>query len=407
MGRSEESDEDGSEGKNNDASGDSDLIMEVKDYLDKRKKMKEKGKEKSIDEKIYDVRASMKNDSVMGNIPNSMLMSCTYDEEAYARRVVEQKKKTIFNTYDYGVSVNSIENSKDNSIQPKKQAVMENNMKKKIRPDHSIHLNNHKPNEKKYAKQVDNKNSNNVLDMSLGVFSITIKPARKEKKPSSIICPHCCNDINISCQEKLQQRTENDKSTQKLRNLTPKSPLFIQPNPEFTSKLHNKSKDSNKRAKSKLMCSELFDQLVNRTTNSKDSSKSPMRQSKLFLLPEKISKEESILKDNNNNNYNRSIINMKSRMGGIDSSLMSKSPITRTLGDDSTRQYPSRSREKIGIKVHSREKENINFGGGGVQMLKLVKMGVEDQRRDHTPPSGYSHIEGRKLKASYVDKRFR
>ena len=362
--------------KKENLSSDSDLISEVKAYLHNKKNIKRKSQEasKSIN-RAKEQKQPSDMAHVLKNIPSTMLMSCAYDEESQHKK---SSSKGIFRTYDYSGSID-VDRGKSHT-----------------KPDHSIDTpEQSRERQQRTAKDRDKSipvaskklhRDPSRLEVSLGVFQINI--SGKEPKPS-VVCPHCCNVIHLT---KKQPEPPKDLFRASLSNSRSRSPLHAPQNAPTKSR-------SRLRHEASSICSELFDQLLNRTSTSKDHSKSPMRGSKhSHLLPtDKSGEKQNPLRDSYL--YKR---NMPPQVSRLDTHLLSKSTINRTYGEEPHQKRTDRHRNTS--RDTSKEKENSS-----VVSISIDRLNLERHTRDQLS-TGYAAIEAKKYKApppSLPQKRFR
>ena len=357
-------------------SSDSDLISEVKAYLHNKKAPNRRSQDGSRSINRVNEQKNQLSDmeNVLKNIPTTMLMSCAYDDESQHKKA---SSKGIFRTYDYSGSIDCGKSQKK-SDHPKHRRdtsgeSRETEQKSLKDRDRSIPA-PHRPQKESVR-----------LDVSLGVFQINI--AGKEPKPS-VVCPHCCNVIRLvkKLPEPSKETAQESKSNSRSR-----SPLCMQR--EAATKSRPKL-----RHEASSICSELFDQLLNRTSTSKDHSKSPLRSSKQsHIFPtEKSSEIQNLLRERYLHKRN-----LPPQVGRLDTHLISKSPINKTHGEEANFKRSDRLRERTS-RDHSKEKENSSVVSVAVDRLNYDRPG-----RDHLQ-SGYAAIEARKYKGPPpIQKRFR
>jgi hypothetical protein len=366
--------------KKDNLSSDSDLISEVKAYLHNKKTAKRKSHEASKSIKRVSEPKNQQSDleHVLKNIPSTMLMSCAYDEESQYKKTAS---KGIFRTYDNSgpIDLDCVRGQKKPEEKRHHKDTREQSKEKlhKISKerDKSIPVSFNKP-----------QRTSNRLEVSLGVFQINI--TGKDSKPA-VVCPHCCNIITLAKKhyEQPKEIFQDSKSNSRSR-----SPLYLQ------REVPTKSR-SKQRHEASSICSELFDQLLNRTSTSKDNSKSPLRSSKQGPLfqTDKSGEKLNLLRERYL--YKR---NLPPQIARLDTHLISRTPINRTYEEETKHKRTDRQRDTS--RGNSKEKENSS-----VVSIAVDKFNYERPSRDQLS-SGYAAIEARKYKAPpppQTQKRFR
>ena len=365
--------------KKDNLSSDSDLISEVKAYLQNKKSSKERTQEasKSINRANNQKNQQSGMENVLKNIPSTMLMSCAYDEESQHKKT---GSKGIFRTYDYSGSKDHdcVKGQKKPEIPKLRLDTPEQSRERQQKTG--------KDRDKSIPASLKQQRDSSRLQVSLGVFQINI--SGKDPKPS-IVCPHCSNVIHMSKKPSAAQKepTQDNKSNSRSR-----SPLYQQGDVPARSRPKLRHEASS-------ICSELFDQLLNRTSTSKDHSKSPLRSSKhSFMFPEEKSGEKlNALKERYLHKRN-----IPPQVARLDTHLLSKSPINRTYGEEARQRRTDRQRDTS--RDHSKEKENSSLVS-----IAVDKLHYERASRDQLS-TGYAAIEARKYKGPPpppTQKRFR